>query len=146
LAEAARDGKSVVKAGSKDQSRYGNDEDVIQGSHARVRISSGENDGENEQHLAHGCQLAQEAGRKGTVTGNQDDDDGNDEDKHVAAQDKNREPPGKFFFHGQDDERGGKQQFVGDGIEKSSEGRALIEFARDESIAGVGESGKDKHE
>ncbi len=145
-AEAARDGKGVVKAGSKNQSRHCNDEDVIQGSHARVRISSGENDGENEQHLAHGCQLSEEARREGAIAGNQNDDDGNDEDEHVAAENKNGEPPGKFFFHCQDDERGGEQQFVGDGIEKSSEGRALIEFARDESIAGVGESGKDEDE
>src|ERR1700674_676996 len=145
-AEAAGGREGIMKAG--DDAKCGDrvDEDVVKDGKTGIGIGCGKDNAEDQHDLERGRELAINARRKWTIAGAENDDDGNDEDEHVAAQNKDGEPPSKFLFEGQNDEGRREQKFIGNGIEISTQRRALIEFPRDKTINAVGEAGNDENE
>src|SRR5579859_3548234 len=112
----------------------------------QIRIRSGKNHREYQNDLKSRGQLAENAGRKRAVTGDQQNHYGHDQYQNVAAENDDREPPRNLFLERQNDERRRKQQLIRDGIEICSEGRPLIQAACQQPVNSVRKPGYNENQ
>jgi len=112
----------------------------------KLGVGGGEDDSKDQDDFEERGELAEDAGRERAIAGDENDDGGDGDHENVAADDDDGGPPGDARFVSQDDEGGGEQEFVCDGVEVCAEGGALIEFAGEEAVDGVAETGDNENE
>ena len=116
------DQEGVVEGGGGGAESDDVHEGVVEKAPVELWVGGGEDHAEDENDFEESGELAENAGGKRTVSGDEDDDGGNGEHENVAADDDDGGPPGDAGFVGEDDEGRGEKEFVGDGVEVGAEG------------------------
>jgi len=89
------------------------------------------------QNLEGRGRLAQEAGVDLGVISGEEHDKKTHQDDDIPGDDDDHEPAGDYFDDGEGDETGEEEQFVGDGVEISTQFGPLVSQARDKTIQSI---------
>ena len=94
--------------------------------------------------LSYGVGFAEDAGAELAPADNRVHNGSDEKDADIAPEDQDRDSGGHQALIHKDEEKGAEQEFVGDGVEILAERGALLQYASEKAVKGVGESRDDK--
>jgi len=94
--------------------------------------------------LSQGVGFAKDAGAKLAPADHRVHNGSDEKNADISPEDQDRDGGGHQALIHKDEEKGAEQEFVGDGVEILAERGALLQYASEKAVKGVGESRDDK--